>query len=44
MVANTILQAHVTYITLEIALNIQFIVSNMPCLYLLCWHRFMHLF
>ena len=35
MVANTIFQAHVTYVTLKLALNIQVNVSNKPCLYLL---------
>ena len=34
MVAYTIIQAHVTYVTLKIALNIQITVSNKPCLYL----------
>ena len=38
-------QAHVTYFTLKIALNIQVYVSNKPCLYLFaCWHRFMYFF
>ena len=45
MVAYTIFQAHVTYVTLKIALNIQVNVSNMPCLYLFaCWHRLMYFF
>ena len=45
MVANTISQAHVTYVTLKIALNVQDNVSNIPCLYLFaCWHRFMYFF
>ena len=45
MVADTIFQAHVTYVTLKIALNVQVNVSNMPFLYLFaCWHRFMYLF
>ena len=34
MVAYTIFQAHFTYVTLKIALNIQVNVSNKPCLYL----------
>ena len=43
MVAYTIFQAHVTYVTLKIALNIQVNVSNKPCLYLFaCWLRFMY--
>ena len=43
MVAYTIVQAHVTYATLKIALNIQVIVANKHCLYLFaCWHRFMY--
>ena len=33
MVAYTILQAHVTYVTLKIALNYQVNVSNKPCFY-----------
>ena len=32
MVAYTIFQAHVTYVTLKIALHIQVTVSNKPCL------------
>ena len=45
MVANTIFQAHVTYVTLKIALNIQANVSNKPCPYLFtCWHKFMYFF
>ena len=32
MVAYTIYQAHVMYVTFEIALNIQVYVSNKPCL------------
>ena len=44
MVAFTIFQAHVTYVTLKIALNIQVNVSNKPCLYLFThWHRFIYL-
>ena len=31
MVDYTILQAHVTYVTLKITLNIQVNVSNKPC-------------
>ena len=31
MVAYTIFQAHVTYVTLKIALYIQVNVSNKPC-------------
>ena len=38
-------QAHVTYVTLKIALNVQVNVSNKTCLYLIaCWHRFMNFF
>ena len=45
MVAYTIFQAHVMYVTFKIALNIQISVSNKPCLYLFaCWHRFMYFF
>ena len=33
MVAYTIIQAHVTYVTLITALNIQAYVSNKPCLH-----------
>ena len=45
MVAYTIFQAHVTYVTLKIALNIQVNVSNKSCLYLFaCLHRFMYFF
>ena len=45
MVPYTIFQAQVTYITLQIALNIQVNVSNKPFLYLFAhWHRFMHFF
>ena len=45
MVAYTIFQANVTYVTLKIALNIHVNVSNKPCLYLFaCWHRFMYFF
>ena len=45
MVAYTIFQAHVTYVTLKVVLNIQVNVSNKPCLYLFaCWHRFMYFF
>ena len=34
MVAYTIFQANVTYVTIKIALNVQVNVSNVPCLYL----------
>ena len=45
MVAYTIFQAHVMYVTFKIALNIQVNVSNKPCLYLFaCWQRFMYFF
>ena len=45
MVAYTFFQAHVTYVTLKIALNIQVNVSNKPCLYLFaCWLRFVYFF
>ena len=45
MVAYTIFQAHVMYVTFKIALNIQVNVSNKPSLYLFaCWHRFMYFF
>ena len=45
MVAYTILQANVTYVTLNIALCIQVNVSNKPRLYLFaCQHRFMYFF
>ena len=45
VVAYAIFQAHVTYVTLKIALNVQVKVSNMPCLYLFaCWHRIMYFF
>ena len=48
MVAYTILQAHVIYVTFEIAFNTQvniYNVSYKPCLYLFgCWHRFMYFF
>ena len=38
MVAYTIFQAHVVYVTFKIALNIQVTVSNNLCLYLFaCW-------
>ena len=33
MVAYTIFQAHVMYVTFKIDLNIQVNVSNKPCLY-----------
>ena len=33
MVAYTICQAHVMYVTIKIAFNIQVNVSNKPCLY-----------
>ena len=44
MVNYTIFQAHVTYVTLKIAFNIQVNVSNKPWLVYLfaCWHRFMY--
>ena len=45
MVAYTIFQAHVMYVTFKIALNIQINVSNKPCLYLFAsCHRFMYFF
>ena len=45
MAAYTIFQAHVTYVTLKIALNIQVNVYNKPCLYLFAfWHRVMYFF
>ena len=45
MVAYTFFHAHVTYVTLKIALNIQVNVSNKPCLYLsACCHRFLSFF
>ena len=45
MVAYTFFQAHVKYVTLKIALNIQVNVSNKPCLYLFaCLHRFVYFF
>ena len=45
MVAYTILQDHVTYVTLKIALNIQVNVSNKAYLYLFaCLQRFMYFF
>ena len=45
LLTYTIFQAHVTYVTLIIALNIQVDVSNKPCLYLFaCWHNFMNFF
>ena len=45
MVAYTIFQAHIMYVTLKIALNIQVNVSYKPCLYLFAhWHRFMYFF
>ena len=45
MVAYTIFQAHVTYVTLKITLNIQVNVSKKPRFYLFaCWHRFMYFF
>ena len=45
MVTYTIFQAHVTYVTLKVALNIQVNVSNKPCLCLFaCLHRFMYFF
>ena len=38
MVAYTIFQAHVMYVTFNIAFNIQVNVYNKPCLYLVaCW-------
>ena len=43
MVAYTIFQAHVMYVTIKIALSIQVNISNKPCLYLFaCWHKFMY--
>ena len=43
MVAYTTFQAHVMYVTLKIALNIQVNVSNKPCLNSFgCRHRFMY--
>ena len=37
--------AQVTYVTLCIPLNIQYMVSNTTCLYLFaCWHRSMYFF
>ena len=43
MVAYTIFQVHVMYVTFKIASNIQVNVSNKPCLYLFeCWHRFVY--
>ena len=43
MVAYTIFQAHVMYVTIKIALNIQVNVSNNPYLYLFAsWHKFMY--
>ena len=45
MVAYTIFQAHVMYVTFKVALNIQVNVFNKPCLYLFaCWHSFMYFF
>ena len=45
MVAYTIFQAHVMYVTFKIALNIQVYVSYKPCLYLFAlWHKFMYFF
>ena len=45
MVAYTIFQAHVMYVTFKIALYIQINVSNKPCLCLFaCWHWFMYFF
>ena len=45
MVAYTIFQAHVMYVTFKIALNIQVNVANRFCLYLFaCWHRYMYFF
>ena len=45
MVAYTIFQAHVTYVTLKIALNIQVDVSNKAFFYLFaCLLRFMYFF
>ena len=41
----TIFQAIVMYVTFKTALNIQFNVSNKPCLYFFaCWYRFMYFF
>ena len=43
MVALTIFQAHVTYVTLKVALKLQVNVSNKPCLHLFAyWHSFMY--
>ena len=45
MVAYTIFQIHVIYVTFKLSLNIQGNVSNKPCLYLFaCWCRFMYFF
>ena len=45
MVANTIIQAHVSYVNLKIAFNIQVDISNKPCSYILaCCHRFLYFF
>ena len=45
LVAYTIFQTHVMYVTFKRALNIQGNASNTPCLYLFtCWHRFMYFF
>ena len=45
MVAYTIFQAHVMYVTFKVALNIQVNVFNKPCLYLFaCWHSLMYFF
>ena len=45
MVAYTIYQVHVMFVTFKIALNIKVNVSNKPCVYLFaCLHRFMYFF
>ena len=45
MVAYTVFQVHVMYVTFKIALNIKVNVSNKPCLYLFaCLHMFMYFF
>ena len=45
MVAYTIFQAHVMYVTFKIALSIQVNVANKPYLYLFArWRRCMYFF
>ena len=45
MVAYTIFQVHVIYVTFKIALNIKVNVSYKPYLYLIaCLHMFMYFF